>query len=321
MSRFLLILAAAGAAACSEGGHGGDAGPPADMALCYGYGLGPFGIAVDAEHVYWTGLGDEGNVWQAALDGGDRQPLARLGPKGSAYVRSMRLGDGALYVAAGCEGEIFRVPLDGSGAQSVAQTPGCVHDVAVGGDTLYYTTTVDMNGALWKVPIAGGTPAAIGGAATMGSGTCGEVVAVADTDVYWTDVCTKTLNKVPLAGGDSVVVDNEVGGEAVAIAGGNVYWDAAGQLKRAPLDGSSAPAVIATTTPMTAVWGIAVDGQFVYWSENTSFTDPGTIRRAPVDDSSAPTQVAESPYVGAIALGASSLYSIRGGTCLTIATR
>ena len=71
-SRQGLLSAALLLAACGGGAGANDAGP-----IALAHGPGPFAIAVDATHVYWTNLlGNPGSVMKVPLGGGTPVLLA-----------------------------------------------------------------------------------------------------------------------------------------------------------------------------------------------------------------------------------------------------
>lgn len=67
------------------------------------HGLDPFGLVVDAEHLYWND--GNGVVLRAGLDGAGSQ-LAFVG----GFPRGIAIDDDFVYVAGGCEGHLW--PLD-----------------------------------------------------------------------------------------------------------------------------------------------------------------------------------------------------------------
>jgi hypothetical protein len=327
MSRRATILActvAAAVAACSSDGVLlRDAGANGDMILqCYdGPGLPPYGLAVANGSVYWTGIGPTSFVVF-------RSPLAEqtptivadvsMGPTDTVWLRGIAVDDAAVYLAAGCAGEVWRAPLDGGAPTLLATDHGCVHGVAVDRENVYFTVAGELAGAVWKVPIAGGSATSLAGAETMFA-ECGEAIAVTATDVYWTDPCAAgTLSKVPIAGGAVTVLG--VGSEAVTVDDTNVYWEALGSIRSQPLAGGMSRVIAPTTASQGApVYGIAVDGSDVYWSQGPS-RGAGTILRAPIAGGT-PTAVASVPFVGAIALAPGVVYTSQGSNCITIASR
>ena len=160
--------------------------------------------------------------------------------------------------------------------------------LAIDGTNIYFTTigtsaNNDQDGAIWKMPLAGGTPVAIATGQDFPYS-----IAVRGSSVYWTnyDPATDTgptsgrVLSVPIAGG---ATPNAIGvGQAypwgVATDNTSVYWtcNSSGKVRSAPLAGGATPVVIAQmcdfpgeSAPGTCEnpAGIAVDGTSVYFAD------------------------------------------------------
>lgn len=227
------------------------------------------GLVVIDDNVYWTddNAGDGsiavavGFVWRQPIAGGEKTKLATL----TGYPDRMTHDAHALYVAGGCGGGVWKVPLDGSPATMIAQVTDdeCVHGIAVDETFVYFTT-----GGVHKLPLDGGSIEQLVAPQDGGDGCADDIVVGADR-AYWASGCYDTLSSVPLAGGAATVVENDsvaqigaAGYGAVAADDASVFWAGQGKISSIPLGGS----LISTVAQASDVGSIAVDETRVYWT-------------------------------------------------------
>jgi hypothetical protein len=157
--------------------------------------LGVAGLAVDAEHVFfttedWRG-GDENDVKKVAKGGGGRPIVVAANMKASAGLVGIALDDARVYVMTG---EILP-PAFGASFSAVAlpkrggkpvMLPAWGHaqegDIAIDATSVYWLEGGEFGG-VWKRPRAGGTRVELVTGQNELSG-----VAVDGTSVYWTVV-------------------------------------------------------------------------------------------------------------------------------------
>ena len=131
----------------------------------------PWGLAIDATHVYWTGDAD-GSIKKAPLDGSG--PTTWLG-EGFGGSYSIAVAAETVFWSAGSIGQ---VPTDGGEASALApdQSQGCV---AADETFVYWTGFGDKS--IKKAPVGGGDPITL--ATIEGSP---DVIALSETAIYWT---------------------------------------------------------------------------------------------------------------------------------------
>jgi uncharacterized protein YjbI with pentapeptide repeats len=215
----------------------------------------PYGVAVDAQHIYWANS-SAGTIARANLDGSEVNGSFITVPNGGLGGNSalgVAVDDQHIYWAD--ESGIARANLDGS-------------DVTEG-----------------FIPTGPGLVLPIG-------------VAVDGQHLYWSDFASGTIGRANLDGSDANNIITGLSNPAgVAVDALHIYWmdmDAGpmstGTIGRANLDGSDAndsfipdanPPCSDVTGFIGCGWGLAVDGQHIYWP------DPllGTIARANLDGS------------------------------------
>jgi len=95
--------------------------------------------------------------------------------------------------------------------------------------------------------------------------------------------------------------------QKMAVDATGVYWtDLEGHVQSVPLGGG---AVATLAQGQARPWGIALDGSYVYWSNNQG----GAIMRAPKDASGSPTAVATATSPGDIGIYGANVYWIDQG--------
>jgi sugar lactone lactonase YvrE len=210
---------------------------------------------------------------------------------------------------------------------------GQAEPFAIALDANYVYWTNNYNGTVMRVPVGGGTPAAV----ATGQGHP-EGIAVDGANVYWTSATS--LLDAPLTGGaPTTLAASQNGPWAVASNGASLFWANEGTYAGSFKDGAIAALSLGAAGSVTmlasaqyAPAAIALDQNNVYWVDAGS----GAIMQIAIGGStSGPTMLASGAAVGtphAIALDATSVYwtnyksagavlkvPIGGGTVTTIA--
>jgi hypothetical protein len=175
-----------------------------------------------------------------------------------------------------------------------------------------------VDGALMKVPTRGGKTT------TVVSGQSPSGLAIAGTNLYWTNYGTfvsastnytlNTVMTVPISGGDpATLVSGQTGPEGIAVDATNVYWansTVSGTVMKLPLGGGTP---ITLTSGLDFPGSIAVDATNVYWmNQGTSGRADGYARLMTVPiKGGTPTTLASADRMaasGGIAVDAKSVY-------------
>ncbi len=182
--------------------------------------LGAYGIASDAQRVYWTtqNLGGVeldsvpitgGTATQLALVPGGFLPGAVAIDASNAYF---------LVIDPTGGGTVFKTPLVGGGSPDALWTAGTgtPSDVVVVASTVYWVVD-DVQGAVYSMPTTGGTATPI---ATQQPSPAR--LAADATSLYWTsDTAPGALMTIPLAGGAPAVLASNLNAPlAVAVDDG-----------------------------------------------------------------------------------------------------
>ncbi|HEY3802680.1 MAG TPA: hypothetical protein VGL61_08720 [Kofleriaceae bacterium] len=299
-------------------------------------------LALAGGQLYWLDMGGVGEVSTDASGSGLEIVQSSSGAA-FALGGTIATNGSMVYWADGDfpSGTVDSVPAGGGTRTMIAQTDEPL-GVAIDATNIYWSTfgsSDDAVGTIVKQPLAGGAPTVLAsGLSTVGA------IAIDDTNVYWTDMFGAVAS-VPIAGGtvktlvpaqyalppNTILDDSPVG---IAVIDGTVYWAST------PLDGSSpstidsvsidggTPAVIAT--PATTPRGIAVDDQFVYWSEIGVVTegsglgtpptaDQGTVSRVDRGAGGTPQVLATgASYPTAPVVANNALYYASGSSASTI---
>ena len=118
-------------------------------------------------------------------------------------------------------------------------------------------------------------------------------MAVDDLYVYWTDLEGRSVNRMPLSGGDAVVLaSNQEYPGWLAAEGQSIYWantinhqtgQPTGYIMRVARDGG-VPTVVASQPAV--IFTFALDSQAIYWASGlltAGAVGSGSISRAPLD--------------------------------------
>ena len=205
----------------------------------------------------------------------------------------------------------------------------CSNDLAIDSNNAYVTVAGDpiheMTGVLIKVPLFGDSPRT-----ELASGLdYPAAIAVDASSVYWLDENTPRLMKVPINGGQPVVLAADLGPPfAIALDANNVYWSAdqgngASALMRTPKGGGQ---TVTMVDGQYLIGAIAVYASKVYWTTGTP-----TIMSVPCTGGSPTLFAAPDGFPSDIAIDGTGVYwtesggkvvkaPLAGGTVVTLAS-
>jgi hypothetical protein len=145
----------------------------------------PFGIAVDATRMYFTGF--RGSVSSAPIAGGTPTTLYTDNISASSIATGIAVNATTIYVA--IDGTITSMGLDGKNPKTLATVSGEPFGVAVDDSFVYWATLYGGNVA--KMPLAGGAPTLLAQNLVYGVG-----IAVNDTSIYFSSNSTNDRGTV-----------------------------------------------------------------------------------------------------------------------------
>ncbi len=236
----------------------------------------PWGLAVDATHVYWANAGD------ACLD--DAGPC-------SGAILSVPLAGGTITTLASQLDLPIRVAVDATNVYWTNAGRGCPFDAGV-------SVPINMRcgGSIMTMPLQGGTPTILASGQNNPWG-----IAVDRNSVYWTNFGDGTVMKVPRLGGmTTTLATGQNLPYGIVTDATSVYWAGGDGVRKVPLMGGS----IATLATGLAA-GIAVDPSGVYWT--TSYG--GTVENVSLDGGAVATLASGYAFAG-IAITGTSIYSV-----------
>jgi hypothetical protein len=226
-------------------------------------------LAVDATHVYWTDQVDN-TIQRIPLGGGPVESLVT----DQMQAHHIALDATSIYwLSNGVNGGVWKSGRDGSGPTRIVPLNN-ITDLAVTAAGVYF---LGGPGAVSVLPT--GADASV---AVATGGDFPSRLAVDDHNVYYTEYGT-TVYRAPLDGGVTVPLTTSQGipQSGLALTATDVYWGTGSLTMSAPLAGGAAQ-----TRASTALFGVAVHGEFLY-----GFTPTGSIVKIPLAGGRAETLV------------------------------
>jgi hypothetical protein len=272
----------------------------------------PWGIAVDANNVYFTTDVPDGSVYECPLSGCSGKPVVLA--SGLASPARIVVQSDTVYWANYLGGSIDSCPVNGctDGKPSVlAMGQEDPTGIAVYGDFVYWTNSAFSGvGSVRKCPTKGGATTTL-----APHEIAPETVAVDGSGVYWVgaggDGGSGELKFCALDGGEPTpLVKDQSGAFFVTLFQGSVYWS--DQTPSGFVRSCSEPtcATITSVASPDKPAEVAVDASGIYW---VSYVSDGTIQKCPPlpagCGSAPPTYLARNqgtPF--AIALDETSVY-------------
>jgi hypothetical protein len=254
-------------------------------------GLAPEAFVLDNGNVFWTSAGSPTTGYVVSVSkggGGQRELVNQLASYGKPLPLAAQLDANGnalaiIWVSAG-DGQSpdhpFVMTTSPSGSsQLIGVLPTLFANSVALDATSAYVTSEDGHD-VYKVPLAGGTPA------VFASGLTAPLHIVADAqNLYVLDLGAGVGNAspngsivaIPLAGGPPVTLAANLPNlEQIAVAGGYVYATSSYRTSAAASDGAVLAVPTAGGTPITLASGqptpgaIAVDATYVYWATPTA---------------------------------------------------
>jgi hypothetical protein len=233
----------------------------------------PYGLAVDANNVYWTNSGSH-EVMQANADGSSPLVLAKM--QNTPYA--VHLAGGFVYwTSYSVEGVMRKTPIGGGAITSLVDAPA-TRDFAVGTTHIWWTREPDD---VQRIPIEGGAEDA-GTVDLLTNNPLTNGITADATSIYWVNRQDGYIKRAdhdfafetPLASGDipwHIEVDET-----------SIYWTEQGSspgtgkvMKASKVDGSKG---VTIASNQAGPQGLALDATSVYWANK----EDGTIHKAPL---------------------------------------
>ena len=231
-------------------------------------GSEPYGVAVDAQYVYWTDPNDV-VLWRSPIDGGGVDGGTKMqlytGSYSANELRGVEVAGGLVYWADDNKG-IFAVPPTGGSPMTVSATGSNTRHVSVA-----CHMALDASSVYWpayfpvgvdSAPLSGGAPKMLVGLPSNLGDTWG--IAVDSQNVYFGENQKASIFGVPKGGGAANTLVTGAGyPEGITLYGDRLYWaDGGGTIRSVSVQGG--PQTIHATGQAGPI-DVTVDAKAIYW--------------------------------------------------------
>lgn len=244
----------------------------------------PYGLAVDADYVYWTSAGVKNSVFRKKLADATGPELIANNqkiPHGLTLATDMAW-KGVLWANAGLADQGAAI----MGAKTLlmpttlaTSTKDSVYSLAVVGTKVFWLN--QKMGEVWSADIS--APADTTNVKLASALSLPWDIAADAAFVYYSTYNGGDIRRVGASGGTQKVLVKGLGNPTgVAIDSKYAYYatENAGDIARVVLDGSKAPETIATKQSKPSQ--LAVDDMFVYWTNYGTTDTDGSVAKAPI---------------------------------------
>jgi hypothetical protein len=231
-------------------------------------GLGVSPLARHATYLYWVNQ-DPPSLWRAKKDGSAPEVMAAAGV--AIHPFDIAVDQDNLYWSETKDFQVYKKPLDGGGTKiSVRQPGGEAGFIATEGLDLFAASYTPMPAAAHGDSIVtdqnlySNLPTVAG-------------LAVRSGFIYWAQQGDRSVVRAPVVVGAPQVVAHPAGRPmGLAVDDNYLYWvEDSQRIMRAPLNSGPPPELIFQADAPFGDSDVAVDGDFVFWSESKT----GLIRR------------------------------------------
>lgn len=216
-------------------------------------------IAIDSGHVYWgNAYSPDGFIGRVPKKGGPVSIVAQV-----AGIRSIALDVSTAYFTEYGDGApVSSAPLEGGPTTILADSQPNAAGIAVHEGVVYWANqgSHDAEGGIMRIPATGGTSSVLVG----GQGSPG-AIAVDSSGIYWgNEQPTRGVMRAPLAGGSPTQLAPDPVRVGLAIDDDRVFFaNLEGEIKSVPKTGGATCTIAAG---QDQPWMLALDAEFVYWS-------------------------------------------------------
>jgi hypothetical protein len=273
----------------------------------------PYGLALDADHLYFSTLDASGSVMRIPLGGSDAEPIAT----GEPSPFDIAVDDTNVYwcLADQPSGHVVMAPKAGGMRQQLAAGDAFmgVGRVTSDGTYAYYVGSFNV---VYRVAVAGGGPAYV--AAGPDNSTVNDV-ALYDGELFWANdgIYNSTFSaKLPGTGyvGRAPVTGSSNLGRSTlktglnspvwrtAVDSAHVFAIDGGFVYRGDREGGGMTAIAPTTPASGQIYDMLSDGEYVY------FIDRHAVYRLPVTGGTVETLSPGWTSLRSIAMNATDLY-------------
>lgn len=283
----------------------------------------PFGLTLDARHLYYTQTWTGAGVVRVPLDGGSGAVIL---PTQQTYISAFIEQDDS-HLAFRVNSEIQTMPKDGG--TPLVRSTGPAQQLAFTGNQVYWMQTQPDGGtALMRAGESTGSATMVSAGVSL-THSYGRVLVVDGSAAYFPTA--NGITRLPLGGGPAVVLA-PLGGSVVALAhdATHLYWKAYGfgftdpvtmmtllnavAIFRVPKTGGQVEQLGSPIEGGTGAYdtGLAVDATHVYWSQSRVMSGQSYygVFRMPLAGGAVEMVAFNEPNVTTIAINATHVYWI-----------
>jgi hypothetical protein len=235
--------------------------------------VGTWSIGIDSSNVYWIETTQNSDdLRRVGLNGGAVTTLVSMVAPANIISMNLAVDSSHIYLAdhgqGGNYGNIYKISKSGPGMIHLAPNQSQPRYIAINSTNVFWYNS--WNGQINTVGINGGSVTTLATLTGIPPSPAYQIIAADSSGLYYIDVSSKTIRKVPVGGGLITILSTSSSPVSLALDSTDVYWtDGGGYIYKVAKNGGVSTRIsVLPDTPND----IALDSSNIYYIANSNIS-------------------------------------------------